>query len=372
MPIQMPPDGATRHAVEAVKHLWMVPYTILGTVSHPRDGFAASITKDAKYALQHQDDESFWHFSAAALAYVDIAASAVINTLANHDNRDEVGELNAELIDEELEEANHHVTMAIADWFRAAQFHYKLDDVVYDVSTVNDHPSGFDCTRNTSQNISWFHCANGDNDRQAPCLNCPAMQKLGNPIYRTKLDRTIDNMLKLSTGERYEPDLQQLGPLPSPEGPAAHCRHAIQHLAEMAHIFRTQFTPRHGISYAALATNDAAEELRHLDDYVTVENDIINIKADTDRITAAILSGETLDEQRSFTQPDEGGECIFQQELTTAKTKYICAPADAPADWTDDDFGHDEPCRLCPMKSGIPETDMDRTLHRLAQLTEHA
>ena len=47
-------------------------------------------------------------------------ANVVINTLANHDDRYEVGAINADVMDEELEAANYH-------------------------------PFGFDCPRDTSQ-----------------------------------------------------------------------------------------------------------------------------------------------------------------------------------------------------------------------------
>ena len=113
------------------------------------------------------------------------------------------------------------------------------------------------------------------------------MQKLGNPIYRTSFDSAIDSILKLSTSERYEPDLQQLDTPPSPEGPAVHCRHAIRSLTEIARSFYTDFINRKDIAYAALAANDAIEELRYLADYVPVDDDIINIRADADLITAA-------------------------------------------------------------------------------------
>ena len=165
------------------------------------------------------------------MAYAHIAANAVINTLANHDNSDEVGGINnADLIDEDLQETNHHVTMAVAHWFRGADNHQQLNKVVHDVSTVNDHPSGFHCTWNTSERVSWFRCARGDHDRQAPCFNCPAVQRLGTLVCRTDLDESIDTILSLSQGQRHEPDLEWLGPLPAPEGPAAHCLQAIRHL----------------------------------------------------------------------------------------------------------------------------------------------
>ena len=358
------PTGTTHHAIEAVKHLWMVPYTMM-EAPDPSEGFAESITKDAQHAMRNNDNESFWHFSATTVAYSHIAANAVIHTLSNHDNRDEVGEFYADLIDEKLAEANHRVTMALADWFRAAEFHFKLGDVVHDVSTVNDHPSGFDCTRDTSQNVSWFHCAGMDRDRQAPCLNCPSVQKLGTPTCSTNLEHAIDTILELATGERYEPNMDHLGPMPPPESPAAHCRHAIGHLAEMARSFDTGSIKHRGIAYAVLATNDTMTELQYLADYVKMDDNIIELAPDADRIAAGILSGESIDPEPRFTRPDEHDECIVHRQLTTGKTEYICAPPNAPDDWTDDDCGYHGPCRLCPMKSEIPQTAMDRMLHLL-------
>ena len=371
MTVQSPPETTTQHAIEAVKHLWMVPYTMAGTPD-PSEGFTESISKDAQYSRRNVDDESFWHFTASAVAYAHIAANAVINTLANRDNREEVGEINAELIDEALEEANRFVTTATAAWFRAAEFHFKLGDVVYDLSNVNDHPSGFDCTRNTSQNVSWFHCADADRDRQAPCLNCPSVQKLGNPIYSTKLDRNIETILKAANDGRQEPDLQQLGPLPPPEGPATHCRHAIQLLAKVAERLDHGSVNHRGIAYAALAANDAMTELRYLEHQVDMDEDVIGLAADADRVTAEILSGEPIDGESEFTRPDDHDECIFQRELTTGQAEYICAPPDAPYDWTADDCGYHQPCRICPMRSAIPETAMDRMLHQLTELPESA
>ncbi|MCY4555671.1 MAG: hypothetical protein OXF79_04690 [Chloroflexi bacterium] len=363
MTIQTTSDRATHHAIEAVKHLWMVPYTMMGAPD-PSEGFAESITKDAQHAMLNRDNETFWYFGATTVAYSHIAANAVIHTLANHDNRDEVGELNADLIDEKLAEANHRVTMALADWFRAAEFHFKLGDVVHDVSTVNDHPSGFDCTRDTSQNVSWFHCANGDYDRQAPCLNCPAVQKLGTPTCSTNLEHAIDTILEISTGRRREPNMDQLGPMPPPESPVAHCRHAIGHLAEMARSLDTGSISHRGIAYAALAANDTMSEILYLSDYVKMD-DNIELAADADRIAAGILSSESIDAEPRFTRPNEHDECIFRRQLTTGKTEYICAPPNAPDDWTDEDWGDDEPCRLCPMKSELPQTAMDRMLRLL-------
>ncbi len=363
--------STTHHAIEAVKHLWMVPYTMT-EAPDPSEGFAESITKDARHAMRNNDNESFWYFSATTVAYSHIAANAVIHTLSNHDNRDEVGEFYADLIDEKLAEANHRVTMALADWFEAAQFHFKLGDVIYDASTVNDHPSGFDCTRNTSQNVSWFHCAGTDRDRQAPCLNCPAVPKLGTPTCSTNLSHTIDTILELATGERYEPEMDQLGPLPPPESPAAHCRHAIGHLAELARSFDTGSTRHRGIAYAVLAANDTMTQLQYLADYVEMDDSIIELAADADRIAEGILSGESIDAETRFTPPEEHDECIFQRQLTTGKTEYICAPPNAPDDWTADDCGYHEPCRLCPLKSEIPQTAMDRMLHLLNGTAEGA
>ena len=342
----------------------MVPYTMMGT-PNPSGEFAESITKDAKHAMRNRDDESFRYFSAITVAYSHIAANTVIHTLANHDNRDEVGEFNADLIDEELEEANHRVAKALTNWFGAAEFHSKLGDMVYDVSTVNDHPSGFDCTRDTSQNVSWFHCAGIDRDRQAPCLNCPAVQKLGTPTCNTNLEQTIHAILELPTGERYEPEVNHLGSMPATEDPAAHCRHAIGHLAEMARSFDTGSTCHRGTAYAVLATNDTLTELQYLTDYVKMDDNIIELAAAADRIAARILSGESIDAEPQFTRPGKHDKCTLHRQLTTGKTEYICAPPNAPYDWTDDDYGYYEPCRLCPMKSDIPQTAMDRMLHLL-------
>ena len=43
------PDSTTHHAVEAAKHLWMVPYTMMGP-PNPDEAFAESIVKDAQHA----------------------------------------------------------------------------------------------------------------------------------------------------------------------------------------------------------------------------------------------------------------------------------------------------------------------------------
>ena len=365
------PNGFTHHAVEAAKHLWMVPYTIMGTPD-PHEPFAESIVKDTEHARRNNDNESFWNFSVGAVAYAHIAANAVINTLADHDNTDEVDELDAELIDEALDEANHRATAAAASWFRAADFHFQLGEVVHDASAVNDQPCGFDCTRNTSENVSWFHCANGDNDQQAPCLNCPAVQRLGTLICSTDLGETINTILSLYTDERQEPDLEQLGPLPTPEGAAAHCLKAVQHLAKMTSIFDIGTTDYRGIAYAALATSDAIGKLHHLAHYVDMDDDIPAIRADADRIAAGILSGEPIGEDQVFAPPGADDECIIKRELTTGKVTYDCAPPDAPVEWTVDDLGHDDPCRLCPMKSSVPETAMDRMIRRLAELPRYA
>ncbi len=365
------PDSTTHHAVEAAKHLWMVPYTMMGPTD-PDEAFAESIVKDAQHAWRNYDSESFWYFTTGALAYAHIAANAVIGTLADHDNSDEVGELDADLIDEQLEEANHDVTMAVAHWFRGAAFHFQLGEVVHDVSTVNDRPSGFDCTRNTSESVSWFHCAAGDNDRQAPCLNCPAVQRLGTLICRTDLHETIDTILGLAQGERREPDLERLGPLPSPAGPASHCLKAIRNLDELASRFDVGSDKHRGIAYAVLAANDVIRKLHHLGHYAGTDEDTRDIEADADRIAASILSGEPMDEDREFTTPDEYDECVIKHELTTGKTTYDCLPPDVPEDWGLDDLGHDLPCRLCPMKSSAPETAMDRIIRRLAELPENA
>ena len=261
--------------------------------------------------------------------------------------------------------------MAVAHWFRGAAFHFQLGEVVHDVSTVNDHPSRFDCTRNMSQSVSWFFCAQ-HTERQSPCLNCPAVQRLGTLICHTDLDETIDTILGLAQGERREPDLQRLGPLPSPEGPAAHCLKAIRHLAELASRFDVGFTKHRGIAYAAPAANDVIGKLRYLADYVDTDEDSRNIWAEADNIAASIMSGEPIKEDQEFTTPDEYDECVIKRELTTGKVSYDCAPPDAPEDWDADDFGHDFSCRLCPMKTSAPVTAMDRMIQRLAELPENA
>ena len=364
------PDSTTHHAVEAAKHLWMVPYTMMGPPD-PDEAFTESIVKDAQHAWRNYDSESFWYFTTGALAYAHIAANAVIGTLADHDNSDEVDELDADLIDEQLEEANHDVAMAVAHWFRGADNHRQLNQVVHDVSTVNDHPSGFDCTRNTSESVSWFHCAAGDNDRQAPCLNCPSVRKLGTLTCSTDLDESIDDIIFLLQGKRHEPNLDQLGPLPAPEGPAAHCLKAIRHLAELAGRFDVGFTNHRGIAYAALAANDVIRKIHYLAFFVDTEEDTRSIWAEADNIAASILSGEPIKKDREFTTPDEYDECVIKRELTTGKVSYDCAPPDAPEDWDADDFGHDLPCRLCPMKTSAPETAMDRMIQRLAEIPEN-
>ena len=368
MPIEIPPGSPTDHAVSAIKHLWMVPYTMLGKPD-PKEGLTESIAADAQYTIRHWTNPSFWHFSASALAYVHIAASAVIKTLANHDNRAEVCGPDTDLINDELDTANQQVTMALADWFRGANYNHELGAVIHRVFSVADHPSGFDCTRNSSQTTSWFHCA-VDVRQQAPCFNCPSVKKLGTLVCNSDMASSIDTILRLSEGQRYEADVEQLGPLPVPEAPATHCRHAVQHLAELAHNFDHGSVNHRSIAYAALAIGSAVEELRHLTVYVDMDEDTLDLRADVDCIAARILSGTPDNEDAHLDPPDEYDECILQRELTTGAAKYMCAPPDAPEDWTADDFGHETPCQICPLVSGLPERAMDRTLRLLAELPE--
>ena len=113
-------------------------------------------------------------------------------------------------------------------------------------------------------------------------------------------------------------------------------------------------------------------KLRYLAVYVDTDEDTRSIWAEADNIAVPILPGEPIKENREFITPDEYDECVTKRELATGKTTYECAPPDAPEDWDVDDLGRDLPCRLCPTKTSAPETDMDRTIQRLAELPENA
>ena len=368
MTIPEQPYGPTHHAIEAAKHLWMVPFTIMGA-PEPNANFGESIAHQAHIAAQNQD-ESFWYFTTAALAYAHMAAKAIVNTLAGYDNRCEVGEIDSDLIDENLDNAGHAVSMATASWFRAAQSYQGLDDAADAVSKVADHPSGFDCTRNISQSTSWFHCAY-DTQQEAPCLNCPSIRRLRIQNRQTEFDQTIEFILEMSSPDNREPDLEELGPLPDPENPAAHCLKAIQHLAELAKVFDVGSTNHRSIAYAAIAANTAITQLRHLGHHVQTEEEILDIADDADPITAHILSGETVDQNQEFEPPDEYDECIVRTEVTTGQVTYLCAPNNPPADWGALDFDTHNQCRLCPMRAEIPERAMDRALKVLAELSQN-
>ena len=69
-----------------------------------------------------------------------------------------------------------------------------------------------------------------------------------------------------------------------------------------------------------------------------MDDDILGIRADADRIAARILSGEPIDEDQVFAPPTEYDECVIKRELTTGKTTYDCAPPDAPVEWDVDDL----------------------------------
>ena len=129
-----------------------------------------------------------------------------------------------------------------------------------------------------------------------------------------------------------------MGPLPAPEGPAAHCLKAIRHLAELASGFDVASANHRGIAYAAQAAKDVIGKLRYLAIYVDTDEDIASIGAEADRIAAGILSGEPIDEDQVFAPPSEYDECVIKRELTTGKVSYDCAPPDAPVEWTVDDL----------------------------------
>ena len=147
--------------------------------------------------------------------------------------------------------------------------------------------------------------------RQASYRNCPTNR---NP---DTLVCTIDPIISVSSGEMREPDLHQLGPLPTPEGPAVHCLKAIRQLTVLVRTLDVASTNHRGVAYAALGTNDVIGKLRYLAVYVDTDEDIPSIGAESDRIAASILSGEPMDEDRKFAPPGEDDECVIKQELTT-------------------------------------------------------
>lgn len=361
------PNSVTHHAIEAVKHLWMVPATILAQ-PEPEENLRQSMMRKARVALDRYDDaDPFWFFSTAGLAYARMAATAIVNTLANYDNRDEVGELGAEFIDDDLSDADNVVTVSTAPWFEAAQTQDNYGSIIRQITEVADHTSGFDCTRNISQPGSWFSCAS-HRLRETPCLVCPSIKNLGTLICSTDLEATIDYILEMAQHETEELDLEQLGPMPEPEHPVIHCFKAIVHIAQMAPAFKVRSVNHRGIAYAAIAVSDAVQQLAQLHHEATGDDDIFQMFVEADHIAANILAGEPTAENLERKWPDEGEECILVRELTTGNTHYICAPPNPPRRWNADDCGYKEPCRLCPMKSSVPETPMDRMIQRLAEL----
>ena len=305
----------------------------------------------------------------AGLAYARIAATAIVNTLANYDNRDEVGELDAELIDETLSDANDVVTVSTSPWFDATQTQDNYGRIIRQITQVADHPSGFDCTRNISQPASWFSCAS-HRLQEAPCLVCPSIKNLGTLICSTDVEATIDYILEMAQYETEELDLEELGPMPEPEHPVTHCFKAIEHIVQMAPAFEAGSVNHRGIAYAAIAASGAAEHLGQLHHEATSDDGIFQMVAKADSLAANILAGEAIAQNLERNWPNEGEECIFVRELTTGNTHYICAPPNPPKQWTAADLGHDLPCRLCPMKSSVPETAMDRMVRRLAELPQ--
>ena len=370
MPLQT--NSITHHAIEAAKHLWMVPYTFMGQPD-PNEGFLESIVKDAIHTRKNRDDESFWYFCATTLAYAQIGGNAVIRTLANHHSTSAGDDINTRLIDQELDRANSDVTMTVSEWFRAASVNDQLHETIDQVSNVSDHPSGFDCTRNATATLSWFHCANGDserNDRHSPCLNCPAALAIGNETFRTNLAEAINQAIRTSRPVPDAPNLLQCGPLPAAEGPATHCLKAIHHLAEIASRTKVGSDTHRGVACSAMAATDVIGQLHYLAIYVDTDEDLFEIGREADRIGATILTGEAVQQVDQFPSPDDYEECIVRRELTTGKTNYLCAPASAPEDWDPDDYGAEHPCRLCPMKCSIPENAVDRALQHLADMKQ--
>ena len=83
-----------------------------------------------------------------------LLVNVVIRVPANHDNSHLAGGTSgADLIDEELEEANHYSSMVVAAASRSSDVNDRLGDVVHKASKVAGHHSGFDHSSNISQAV---------------------------------------------------------------------------------------------------------------------------------------------------------------------------------------------------------------------------
>ena len=218
------PKSDTEYYLDAFRNLFLVPRTILETVSN-RGNYRNHLLRKAKECQQM--DEAFWKDASLAMIHASIATSQLSEGIQGFNNTVELGDWEADELDGELNEATYEFSTIISAWIHQAPHTDHLEKVCAAAAQTN--PPRGNCRSTTDGEHTWLTCEDGI-ERQAPCHNCPMTATLRKYDYDAEALKEMFEPDEPPHRESYLAEILK---------PAKNRRHPLDHaLAAVAAIAR--------------------------------------------------------------------------------------------------------------------------------------
>lgn len=211
----------TEHAVETVRQLRMVPYTICYATG-PDESLSQSIRRKIWTWTQDASATSEDHrsFTITACAMSVIASKTIINVLGQGGSWNDNEGANAS-VHKALLRGHAVVDEAVAQLYGPSGWPEELARIQEAASFVHRPVNSLRCVEKATNRTSWFECRDGT-ERPTPCLPCPALAGLATPDIGHEYTDHRDSLAKGKPVGESPFDSPLTAPMPTQTHPALH------------------------------------------------------------------------------------------------------------------------------------------------------
>lgn len=346
----------TGHAVEAVRQLGMIPYTICYATG-PDENLSQSIRRKIwDWELDRSDEcEDHRSFTITACAMSIIAAKTIINILDQRNSEDSVDAANAQ-VHEALLQGHAMVAHAVAQLYGPSGWPEELERI-REASSFSHRPvNSLACSQKATDQISWFQCHDAS-ERPTPCLPCPALVGLATPDIGHEYTDSQDSMAKGEPVGESPFDSPVTAPMPVQAHPAVHALSAIKEMKHLTTTISPGSDAHRNLAWAATAATECIDWLwgrRHYNEDALASEPHYPMRPALE-LTATILGGHPYQPVPVPNEyPKEGEVCQLITVLPERYRRYVCSEIDR-------NLERSTPCRQCPLGG--------RPLHRSSVIT---
>ena len=255
-----PTGTPTDHYIVGMAHLVMAAKQMLGNSKYAKPVVKAAATAARKHRT---NSLHFWVNSTLALFHMRTALTTLAYSPEQYDNTEEIGEMHAELLDQNLDRLEEQFADAVVVWIRNTPHETEIMTALEE-ATAN-LPEDTVCHQVQDDDTSWIICHEGIR-RRSPCLACNSGL---NPQAQPSLEILEDLEVPYTTPSDEERHLNLIAKrAEAMPHPMDHAIAAMKAMARLDHAtVHTDHRHHLNLVTAAQMTKKAIDHLSTLSEY---------------------------------------------------------------------------------------------------------